>query len=93
MTDPLLPPETFSDAMDEAESGAVPFVTGHFGDVPRAPVLRRGANDLHRPDYGIPTIDMDLGPVDAAPKPKGPAWRLGELRASVRRLEMQRGGR
>lgn len=36
---------------------------------------------------GVPTIDLDLPPVDAAPKSKGPRWRLGELRASIRRLE------
>lgn len=86
MTDPLLPPETFSDAMDEND--------------PTLRVASAGPDELvtarwhGRPQYSaVPTIDLDLPPVDAAPKPKGPAWRLTELRASARRLEMRRGER
>lgn len=80
MTDPLLPPETFSDAMDEA-ANLTPFEE------------RTDFSEFGPDRRGTPTIDMDLGPVDAAPKPKGPAWRLAELRAAARRLEMRRSER
>lgn len=48
-----------------------------------APAQQRGLTQHHL----LPTIDLDLPPVDAAPKPKGPRWRLGEVQASVRRVE------
>lgn len=68
MTDPLLPPETFADAMDEATRLSPYAVHAPCGDTDSA----------YPP--GTLTIDKDLPPVDAAPKPKGPAWRLQALR-------------
>ncbi len=73
MTDPLLPPETFSDAMDAEDP------TLH-SDRP-GPDFIVTARWHGRPQYkAIPTIDLDLPPVDAAPKPKGPRARLQMLR-------------
>ena len=49
-------------------------------EVVEAALLKRATPD----DVPPPT-------VDAAPKPKGPKWRLGELRASALRLAMRKG--
>lgn len=88
MADPdlrsLTTPTSFSEELAEAEEGAVPFVAGG----PTAEAWKPGSLRQYRPEprHAIPTIDQDLGLVDAAPKPKGPKWRLNELRASARRL-------
>lgn len=74
LRDPTLT-ETLDEDMAATGSLLVGSLHGH------APDFTGG----RRPD--VLTIDLDLPPVDAAPKPKGPRWRLGELRASVRRLE------
>jgi hypothetical protein len=72
MTDSLLPPETFSDAMDEA--ARVSSVGSWSGHPPT--MDSSGEGDAR----GTLTIDRDLGPVNASPKPKGPKARLQKLR-------------
>jgi hypothetical protein len=78
MTDPLVPPETFADAMDEAENALHGPPFGRGDGAPLTAVI--GGSLFLRPDDGIPTIDRDLGPVEAAPRLKGPKWRLQMLR-------------
>lgn len=69
----------FSEEIDEAGQVAL---AGAFTPGPSAGQGPPSDSDIR----GVLTIDRDLGPVNAAPKPKGSKRRLAELRASVRRL-------
>lgn len=48
-----------------------------------APAQQRGLTQHHL----LPTIDLYLPPVEAAPRHKGSRQRLQELRASAKRVE------